>query len=460
MDLQTIISRRNALKMGAASAATLALAACGGTGSSSSSGPTTLEVWVWAAAPLQMTAFNAVKAAFPDDFKNVSLKVTTVGSGDQDVAQQLSLSMAARKNIPDFLMLNYTEVAQFAEPGMLADLSSAIGGGASGLYAGAQQLSQYKNTYVTVPWQLNSKLFYYRADLFEQAGINVDSITTAADFIAAGQTFHQKFPRQYLMNVNTQPAGYLFQELFSSYPNISMTDSSGKYQLTTNPGFAEALSFMKELRTSGIAAPIDDFTTDWAPAIKNETVCGFLIASWMKQFLPGYATATQVGKWKAKTWPSLFTDTDQSYGSDSGGSVIVVPALSPHKDLALNYLNKLRMDPKGSLAVFNATGVPPILKSTQAQVLSAINSQKKPDSMSQDDWLALPQNFFGQDYYATEFASYDLVRKFNYDPAALKEFTILEQWGDKIMQGDATVAAALAGAQNDMQSQIGNPYQQ
>ncbi len=461
MDLHTKISRRDALKYGAAGAATLALAACGGSGpgGSSSSNGGTLNAWVWAGASLQQKAYNAVAAAYPGTFKNVKLNITTIANGDAGVAQQLSLALAAHKNLPDFLMLNYTEVPQFAEAGVLEDLSKVVNPVKDDLYAGAQQLSVYNGTPVTVPWQLKSKLFYYRADLFEQAGIDVDNIVTVDDFIAAGHQFHAKFPKQYILNLGQQPVGYLYHETMSAFPNLSFADRSGNYQLTTNPAFAQTYTFLKQIHDSGIAYPIDDFTADWPAAIKNGSICGFLIASWMQDFLPGYATAAQVGKWQVKYWPKLFSTVDEKYGSDAGGSVWVVPTGAPNKDLAIEYLSKLVLDKQGSLASFNATGVSPLLKSVQPTVLSSINTSKQPASMSNADWLALPQNFFGKSYYPTLFASYDLVKAFGYDPAATREFTIFEQWGNKVVQGKASVDEALAGAQHDMQTQIGNPYQ-
>ncbi len=462
MDLDTKISRRDALKYGAVSAATLALAACGGSGSTGSSGSSnggTLNVWIWAGAALQQKAFNAVAAAYPSAFKNVKLNITTIANGDAGVAQQFSLALAAHKNIPDFMMLNYTEVPQFAGVGVLEDLSKIINPVKDDLYAGAQQISTYNGAYVTVPWQLKSKLFYYRADLFEQAGIDVNKIVTADDFIAAGHQFHAKFPKQYILNLGQQPVGYWYGEIMSAFPNLSFADKSGNYQLTTNPAFAQTYTFLKQIHDLGIAYPIDDFTADWPAAIKNGSICGFLIASWMQDFLPGYATAAQASKWQVKTWPQLFSGADEKYGSDAGGSVWVVPTGAPNKDLAIEYLTRLMLDKQGSLASYNATGNPPLLKSVQPTVLDSINNSKQPASVSSADWLALPQNFFGKSYFPTLFSSYDLVKAFGYDPAATKEFTIFEQWANKVVQGKADVNAGLAGAQHDMQTQIGNPYQ-
>ncbi len=462
MDLQAKFSRRTALKYGAATAATLALAGCGAGIGGSSGGSTnsgTLQVWVWAGASIQQSAFKAVAAAYPKDFKIVKLNITVIPNGDVGVAQQLSLALAAHKNLPDLLMLNYTEVPEFAEVGVLEDLSHIINPVKSDLYAGALGVSTYNGTNVTIPWQLKSKLFYYRADLFAQAGIDPTSIVTANDFIAAGQKFHAKFPKQYIMNLGSQPVNYLLGELLSAFPNLSFANRSGQYDLTTNPAFSESLGFLKSVHDAGIAFPIDDFTADWPAAIKNGTICGFLIADWMQDFLPGYATSAQAGKWQAVDWPTLFSDADERYGSDAGGSVWVVPTGATNKNLALEYLTALCLDKQGSLASFNATGNPSLLKSVQPTMLDAINNGQKPSSTTEEQWLTLPQNFFGKNYYPTEFTSYDFVKVFGYDPAATKEFTIFDQWMNKVVQNKASVANALAGAQHDMQTQIGNPYQ-
>ncbi len=342
---------------------------------------------------------------------------------------------------------------------MLEDLSHLINPVKNDLYTGALGVSTYNGTYVTIPWQLKSKLFYYRADLFEQAGINPATIVTVDDFITAGRQFHAKFPKQYILNLGQQPVNYLYGELFSAFPNSSFANRSGQYDLTTNPAFSESLSFLKSIHDAGIAYPIDDFTADWPAAIKNGTICGFLIADWMQDFLPGYATSAQAGKWQATYWPKLFPDADERYGSDAGGSVWVVPTGGANKNLALEYLNALCLDKQGSLASFNATGNPSLLKSVQSSMLDSINNSQKPASTTEEQWMTLPQNFFGKSYYPTQFASYDLVKVFNYDPAATKEFAILDQWGNKLVQGKASVAEALAGAQHDMQTQVGNPYQ-
>ena len=79
--------------------------------------------------------------------------------------------------------------------------------------------------------------------------------------------------------------------------------------------------------------------------------------------------------------------------------------------------------------------------------------------MSTEDWEELPQNYFPSDYYATEFSTYAFARAFSFDPSALKEvFTIAQPWFDKVTGTTMPINDILAGMQNDMESQIGNPF--
>ena len=457
------LSRRSVLKYGSIGAAALGLAACSGTAQSgakgsSGTGGDTLTIWTWAGASILQSAFNAVKAT-SKDFAGFKTNIQTVAANDYATAEKFSLALSGGTTLPDILQLNYTEMPQFAAAGVLEELSTVYAPYSADLYAGALQVAKYNNSYYAFPESLNPKLFYYRSDLFAEAKIDPTSITTTEDFIAAGTAFHRKFPSQYIMNLNTEPQPYVFGEMISAYAPISFASPSGSYQVTSNPGFEQVFSFLDQIASAKIAYPVDDFTTDWPSAIKNEKICGFLGADWLDEFVPGYATQSQYGKWKAIPWPTLSPMANQQYGSDAGGSVFVVPKGAPNSQAAVEFLKQWRLSPDGSLAAFNATGILPINSTTASTVISSLSTAKKPASTSQADWLELPQHYFGPDYIATKLQAMNRVKVFGYDPSAVKEWSsIVSNWLTKLLSGRASVSAALAGLQQDMQTQVGNPY--
>ena len=460
------LSRRSVLKYGSIGAAALGLAACssnakpgatGGTGTTvAKSG--TLTIWTWAGASILQSAFDAVKTT-SKDFSGWKTNIQTVASNDYATAEKFSLALSGGTTLPDILQLNYTEMPQFAAAGVLEDLSAAYGPYSSDLYAGALQVAKYNGRFYAFPGSLNPKLFYYRSDLFAEAKIDPSSIHTVDDFIAAGQKFSKRFPGQYIVNLNTEPQPYVFGEMISAYSPISFASATGKYDITTNPGFQHVFSFLRQITDSKIAYPVDDFTTDWPAAIKNEKICGYLGADWIDEFLPGYATLSQYGKWKAIPWPALSPMANEQYGSDAGGSLFVVPKGAKNSQAAIEYLKQWRLSPAGSLAGFNATGILPVNQTTASTVISSLSTAKRPASTSQTAWLELPQHYFGPDYIATKLQAMNRVKVFGYDPSAVKEWSsIVSDWLTKLLSGSASVSAALAGMQQDMQSQVGNPY--
>ena len=460
------LSRRSVLKYGSLGAVALGLAACSGgtqlstTGSSGGGAGKSgaLTIWTWAGASVLQAGFNAVKAT-SKDFAGFTANIQTVAANDYATAEKFSLALSGGTALPDILQLNYTEMPHFAAAGVLEDLSAAYAPYSADLYAGALQVAKYNGGFYAIPESLNPKLFYYRSDLFAEAKIDPSSIQTTDDYIAAGLRFQRKFPGQYIMNLNTEPQPYVFGEMISAYAPISFASPDGKYRITSDPGFGQVFSFLRQIRDSKIAYPVDDFTTDWPSAIQSQKICGYLGADWIDEFLPGYATLSQYGKWKAIPWPELSPMANQEYGSDAGGSLFVVPKGARNSQAAIEFLKQWRLSPEGSLASFNANGILPLNQTTASSVISSLRTAKRPSATSQTDWLELPQHYFGPDYIATKLQAMNRVKVFGYDPAAMKEWSsIVSDWLTKLLSGSASVSAALAGMQQDMQTQAGNPY--
>jgi len=413
---------------------------------------------VWGGVNPVVREYNNITAIYPDLAKQYSLSIISAGPNDANVANSLRLALAAGKNIPDIVAINRTQLAEFVDAGEVTELTDAFAPIKDDLYAGALNLATYNSKVMAFPRELKSKLFYYRSDMFDTAGIKLTDLNTTAGFIEAGKKLHTAFPKSYLINMGPKPAGYYLGMLLSAYPDARMASTDGKYQLTSNKAFAETFKFMKDIQDAKITLPIEDFSNDWKQSFDQEAIAGVLGANWLKFFLPGYAPK-QSGKWKVANWPSLAPLADESFGSEAGGSIWIVPKRAPHAQEAVAYLSKLTIDKQGSVGVYKGGGFTPLLKSARDEVLSYARSATKPVSMSDADWAAQPQNFFGPDFPALEFQSYDTVKVFPYDPSASSEVPILNQWLQKYLAGSTPLDQALVKAQSDMEGQIGNPYQ-
>jgi multiple sugar transport system substrate-binding protein len=463
---ETKLDRRDVLKLVGGGAAGLAAgsrlggaAAAPGTATrsrrSTRQGGPTLKLMTWGGPEHSQKRDAGVRAIYPD---LPQVEIVVGGPGDFDVANALRLALASGEDIPDMVQFNRTQVAEFAAGEELLDLGDVYAPIEQDLYAGAIELVKYGDAFVCFPYELKSKMFFYRADLFQQAGIDPVAIATVTDFITAGKTLSTAFPNAHILNLGPQPVQYWVGELLSSWPDARFADDDGNYQITSHPGFAGTLTFLKDVADSGIALPIDDWSSDWQQSWADEAIAGSLVANWLKLFLPTFAPA-QTGKWKATLWPKLDPLADQRYGSEAGGSVYVIPKRAKNTDAAVEYLTKMFLDAQGSLAVFQGVGTPPLLKSAKDAFLASVRNTTKPDSVSDADWAAQPANYFGPEFFDVELASYDYLKILPYDPSAVEEVTILVDWLTKFLAGDADLESALKGAQDDMESQIGNPYE-
>lgn len=420
----------------------------------SSQGGATLRLMTWGGADGSQKRDAGVRSVYPD---LPAVEVIVGGQGDFDVANALRLALASGEDLPDLVQFNRTQIAEFAAADELLDLGDTYATVKDDLYAGAVELVKYEDRFVSFPFELKSKLFYYRSDLFEQAGIDPAALTTTTDFVNAGKTLNAKFPKSHILNLGPEPAGYWLGEILSAYPDARIADTDGNFQLTSQPAFAEAFTFLKDLRDAGIALPIDDWSSDWQQSWAQEAIAGSLLATWLKFFLPTFAPE-QSGKWKTALWPQLSPLADQRYGSEAGGSVFVVPKRAAHADEAVDYLTKMFLDKQGALAIYGTTGTTPLLRSAKDDFMAAVGDAKKPADMSDADWALQPVNYFGADFFDSELASYDYVKILPYDPAATAEIPILLDWLNKFLAGDTDLDGALQSAQDDMESQIGNPY--
>lgn len=470
------LSRREMLKlMGGATAGTVFLVACGSQTSAPASSETTgeetsptstpkaeappaedvtLAMWVWGATEIHDQRNAAIRSVYPE-LPNV--EVTAIGSGSGEVAEQIRLALAAGQGLPDTAQLNYTMVPEFAVSDVLLDVGGSWEPYKADMYDGPKELGKYEGKFIAYPFDIKSKLFYYRKDLFEEAGISLDDMNSVENFIAAGKTFNAKNPDSYILNLGPEPAQYWMGELLSADETARMADKDGNYMVAEHPAFNNMFSFLKNVYDEDVSLKIDDWSSDWQQAFADEAICGWLCAAWVKFFLPKFAPE-QTGLWDVALWPELAPMANQSFGSEAGGAVYIIPGDSENHAVTQDFLAKTFLDKDGALASYQAIGVAPNMKSATAEFLELAANPVRPDGMSDEDWAAQPANFFGPTYFEKEIASFETLKVFPYDPSAGSEIEILRNWLIRYMADEVELDGALAGAQKDMESQIGNPY--
>lgn len=434
--------RRRALGVRALIGTVAVLAVTGATYASASvSAPaaTKLTLLTWGDAKYAKGQFELYKKLFSQHAKGTSLDVRVGGANDGDAINQFRLMLSSGKP-PDIVQMNRSAVAEFAERGQLANLEPYLKGYIPNVTAAARTLMKYNGTYVALPYEVKAKLWFYRKDLFAEAGIDVKQVRTQADFIAAGRKLRAKFPKSYMWNLPANPQAYVLGEIISGNGARISDPKTGKFVVGTDPGMRKAFKALADLRASGVVATdFDDWSPQWQSGLADGTIASVPIASWFSTFLPQYAPKL-AGQWAVTTWPEI-GGALKGGGSEAGGSVFVIPKASRNKAAAVQFLADMLMTRKGSLAVFAKYGNVPNV--TAAQTAPSV----------------VKNSYFGPSLIQAFQAASPAYKVFPYDPAALKEIsTITSALATFLASASSDPTAALQTAQEQLTAQIGNPY--
>lgn len=415
-------------------------------------GPVELTYMIWGDANRKDTDLQIFYEAYPELESQYTIKVVSGGSNSSEAFQSLRLALAAGTGIPDFQEFTSLALPEFAMAGVVTDLTEYMEPLLVDLTEAGKRSSRYNGTYYAIPSQVKTKLWYYRSDMFEEAGINAEEIQTNEDYLAAAEKFHEVFPDSYMLNMGPQPEEYMYFLLTSHWPDVRVADETGKYYITEHPAFARMMEYLGSWHNSGNAAQINDFDADWGPAMADGTIAGWLGVSWGNEFVPRFAPELG-GQWSIALWPEF-----NRMGDNHGAGIHIIPEASLHKDLAFDFISKAFIETPGAVARWENKGIIPPTFSGQERVQEIAADMTKPEWMTDEQWQINAVNYFGSQYLDKTIESFDTLQIMEYDPAASLERAILAEHTMAYMAGSQSLEEALANAQADMEQQIGNPY--
>ncbi|NSW91283.1 MAG: extracellular solute-binding protein [Firmicutes bacterium] len=398
--------------------------------------PVKLSVQCWGSSNLVQSYMEALYDAFPEYKSKVAFDYIIGGQGDAESIEKFRLALAAKDNIPDILQINSTQFYEFAKGGMLVDISADIQPYKEDILKGALTAMECNGKYYSFPQMIKTKVWYYRKDIFDEVGIDVNSIKTVDDFIAAGKKIKQKYPDKYIINIGPRVDNTLIQTLISSNDS-AFIDEKGNYIVTQNKGIREVFDIYKKLKTSDVCLNVNFWTPDGDKAFADGKIVSILSAAWMNEHLPNWAP-DQAGKWACALWPEAIRQ-----GSESGAGMFVIPASSANKDAAKDAMVKWGFTKEANIALFKRLKRIPIVKSALSDP-----AMKTPDKY-----------FVGTTHFDTCVAAMDFFKIFPYTPKSNLEFQIIRDQISSYCQGDIDLETALKNAEEAMKTQIGNPLE-
>ncbi len=334
----------------------LSLAACGGGGkdkeSASNDGEGGLSgeitVWSWDVA---LAHLESQAERFQEKYPDVEFNFEEMGVSQ--VYQKMTTCLQSGIGLPDIVSLEGEQMQKFGEkfPGKFEDFTDMIN--TEDFFPSKVAECTSGDQIIAYPWDSGPCGMFYRADLFEKAGINAEDIVTWDDFIEAGKVLKEKTGADMLcMAESRSDATYRFmmEQLGGFY-----FDEDGNSQVNS-PESIQAMEMCKRLYDEDITFNNSSWDDMIAGMSADKYAC-IAEAVWMVGSIKE-AAPDQEGQWRVMPLPK-FSEDDEERGASNGGSVLAVPSASENAEAAKAFVKFCMEDVDANVEGFQNYGLYP-----------------------------------------------------------------------------------------------------
>ncbi|MFE7074712.1 ABC transporter substrate-binding protein [Streptomyces sp. NPDC057620] len=333
------------------------LTGCSMSSSDGSAGKDTLTAWAWGAPAAGM---KATAEEFEKSHPGVTVKVQDVGN--PAIWDKITTGMAAGgQGLPDVMDIGGDYMGNYLEtfPDGFANLGD-MGAGSlekdfpSGLWKGGQDA---KGQQYGMPFEVNTNLVFYRKDLFEKAGVDIDSIRTWDQMLTAGVKI-KKATGADLFAVDKAASQADSANFFMMLARLQGTFFfNGKGEITlSGKESVDALTFLKEANDKKLVTDIPQSQGTTSQMKGQSPVAIMPGASWMVGSFQDTAPEMK-GKWGVRMSPAM---KEGGYtASSAGGTYLTVSKSSKQQELAYEYVEYSMATLAGQKVITKADGLFP-----------------------------------------------------------------------------------------------------
>ncbi len=303
---------------------------------------------------------EAILPQFYEKHPEIEVEMKVLSFADHHNA--LITALAAGTGASDVVALEVGFIAKFVADGGLVDLTkepyNALEFKDQFADYAWQQSTTTDGRVLAIPVDLGPGAMFWRRDILDEAGVNVDDIIKSWDS-------YIEFGRQVTRDTDGDgkndvfliaDAADVYQVMIRS--GIEKGDSiyfgPDNEVLVATERFKNALQMAKTIRDEGLDAEIGAWTNEWFQAFKVGTVATQFSGAWFQDVLKNNAPDTS-GLWGAANLPG------RAY-STWGGSFYAIPEQSENKEAAWKLLQFLTTEEEVQLNAFNNIAAFPSLK--------------------------------------------------------------------------------------------------
>lgn len=320
-----------------------------------------ITVWTWNAPG------DGLKAAIPAFQKlHPGVEVDVQDVGNPAIWEKITTGMAAGgSGLADILNIGIDYMGNYAEkfPKQLLDLRD-VGADklATEFPAGSWKSGQGPDGQVFgIPYEVNAAGFFFRQDLFKEAGIDYAGIKTWDDLLAAGVTLKEKTGASLFSMDKAGTVGDsagLF-ELLMGLQGAFYYNAAGEITLNGDNG-VNALAIIKKANDLGLVEDVPGSWDNLLITLRGErkvatTSSGGWLSGVMEQEAPAMA-----GKWSVSLPPAV--TPGGLTGAVNGGTYLSVPSSSKNQATAWAFINFALGTLEGQKLAYDGGGMFPGFK--------------------------------------------------------------------------------------------------
>lgn len=308
-----------------------------------------ITVWSW---DVGAVALERLAADFEKAHEGTTVKVVDVGY--DNAYDKMSVGFQAGTGLPDVVTIETDAapgyITQFPK-GML-DLNPILGGDEADFdpfkwSAGSDADGSLR----IAPWDSGTVALYYRTDIVQEAGVDIESVETWDDLIAAGKAIKEKTGHTLLSTDIAAGGGFqmLLQQL-----GQGLFNEAGEITLDS-PEAVRVLTMLQEMNEAGLIKNV----TGWdgrVTSAKDGDSAVTAEAVWWIGTLQGDAPELS-GKYAVLPLPAF--DEGGTRTSNNGGSGLAVPAQAKNPQLAAAFVDFVLADADNQASMMTNEGLFP-----------------------------------------------------------------------------------------------------
>lgn len=339
-------TRRTAVVGAASLAALLSLAACGADaesgaeGASSDEGDITLEFWTWSLKGTDPQAQEIIQQ-YEDENPGITINLSEVG-GTADTSSKL-LAAHRADDTPDIVQVEYRGLPSLVVAGAVRDITDDVADYADGVEQNIWDLTTLDGRVYGVPQDIGPMMFTYRADLFEEYGVEVP--TTWAEYAEAAEAIQEQDPSVHIAAFAADQVEFFAAQAAQAGAEWWSTDGdSWTVGIDSEESLATA-EFWQDLVDRDLVSVEPLLTPEWNAKVNDGKILSWAAAAWVPSVIYSVAPDT-AGSWESAPLPQ-WHEGDPSVPF-MGGSTYLIPERSEHPEAAAEFAAWLGASDEGS----------------------------------------------------------------------------------------------------------------